>query len=62
MAMQQHADLTSLNTFGIAAKADRLARFDSVDGLRELLSTPAVSQAPVLILGGGSNILFTHDF
>ena len=62
MAMQQHADLTSLNTFGIAAKADRLARFDTVDGLRELLSTPAVSQAPVLILGGGSNILFTQDF
>ncbi|MEZ4791181.1 MAG: UDP-N-acetylmuramate dehydrogenase [Flavobacteriales bacterium] len=62
MVMQQHADLTSLNTFGIAAKADRLARFDTVDGLRELLSTPAVRNAPVLILGGGSNILFTHDF
>lgn len=62
MAIQHHADLSSLNTFGIAAKADRLARFDTVDGLRDLLSTPEVSGAPLLILGGGSNILFTQDF
>lgn len=62
MAMQQHVDLKPYNTFGIAVKADRLARFSTVAELRTLLATPEVKSAPLLILGGGSNILFTQDF
>lgn len=62
MALQHHADLKPFNTFGIAATADRLARFNTVDELRSLLASPEVKGAPLLILGGGSNILFTRDF
>ncbi|MGV3540991.1 MAG: UDP-N-acetylmuramate dehydrogenase, partial [Rufibacter sp.] len=49
------------NTFGIDAKAKVLAEFTSVDELKELLRHPEVSQLPLLVLGGGSNVLFTQD-
>ncbi|MBX2973090.1 MAG: UDP-N-acetylmuramate dehydrogenase [Flavobacteriales bacterium] len=62
MTFQQHASLKPFNTFGIPATADRLGRFSNVDELRGLLASPEVKGAPLLILGGGSNILFTQDF
>jgi len=62
MALQHDLDLTPYNTFGIAARADRAAPFRNADELRGLLADPAVSGNPLLILGGGSNILFTQDF
>lgn len=62
MAVQHNVDLKPFNTFGIAVKADALARFTSVEDLRLLLDSPEVSSRPHLVLGGGSNILFTQDF
>ncbi len=62
MPLQHNASLQPFNTFGIAATADRLGRFHTVDELRALLALPEVQGAPLLILGGGSNVLFTHDF
>lgn len=62
MDLQQNASLKAYNTFGIEASADRLGRFSSVAELRELLALPEVKAAPLLVLGGGSNILFTKDF
>ena len=62
MDLQHNASLQAFNTFGIAAAADRLGRFSSGDELRALLATPEVKNGPLLILGGGSNILFTQDF
>ncbi len=62
MAVQHNVDLKPFNTFGIAVKADALARFTSVEELRDLLASPEVSSRPHLVLGGGSNILFTQDF
>ncbi len=62
MVFQQNADIRGHNTFGIAAKADHLARFSTVAELRVLLATPEVNGQPHLILGGGSNLLFTRDF
>lgn len=60
--MRPNADLQPYNTFGIAALADRLGRFTSEAELRAHLARPEVRSAPLLILGGGSNILFTRDF
>jgi len=62
MPIARHADLTALNTLGIAAKADALARFSSTEDLRGLLAAPELAPLPRLVLGGGSNILFTRDF
>lgn len=60
MQISQQVDLTSLNTFGIRAYAARYAEFSSEEELRDLLR---VSKGKaLLILGGGSNILFTRDF
>lgn len=53
--------LQAYNTFGIAAKAAALARVRSVDDLRELLNQRTWAHAAKLVLGGGSNLVFTGD-
>jgi UDP-N-acetylmuramate dehydrogenase len=60
--IQSAVSLRPFNTFGVEAKAAFFAAVRSVDQLRELLAEPRVRDLPRLILGGGSNILFTRDF
>lgn len=62
MNLHCHASLQPFNTFGIAVKADALCSFQAVEELRALLAAPELSALPRLVLGGGSNILFTRDF
>ncbi|AKD04874.1 UDP-N-acetylmuramate dehydrogenase [Pontibacter korlensis] len=62
MKLQTDFPLKPYNTFGIDVKAKLFARFDSVEELQELLQMPELKQEPKLILGGGSNLLFTKDF
>ena len=50
------------NTFGIAATADRYCLVRSEAELRSLLADPALTDRPCLILGGGSNMVFTRHF
>lgn len=54
--------LIKLNTFGMDVKARRFAAFASVNELQELLNQWKASAHELLVLGGGSNILFTKDF
>lgn len=54
--------LQHFNTFGIAARARRFLDIDSVDQLAATLADPALGALPRLVLGGGSNLLFTRDF
>ncbi|MEY4603075.1 MAG: hypothetical protein RIT43_367 [Bacteroidota bacterium] len=58
--IQENVDLFHVNTFGIHAKARYFAGFKSVNDLKELLNDRP--EGPLLILGGGSNILLTKDF
>lgn len=66
MNVEENKSLKSLNTFGIDVSAKYFAAFSSVDELHELLEFKqqprANGQLPKLILGGGSNILFTGDY
>ncbi|TXK44273.1 UDP-N-acetylmuramate dehydrogenase [Pontibacter qinzhouensis] len=62
MMLQPDYSLKPYNTFGIDVKAKFFARFQTVEELQELLKLPEVWQEEKLILGGGSNILFTKDF
>lgn len=51
--------MTGRNTFGIEVFADTLIEFESEEELREAL---LIAKAPVLTIGGGSNLLFMNDF
>ncbi len=64
MPMKDFADydLTRHNTFGIKAKCRRFIEFDCVDDLRNILNGLTESDQPLLLLGGGSNLLLTQDY
>ncbi len=50
------------NTFGIDARARYFGKFESIETLMILLTKNQKPKTKNLILGGGSNILFTHDY
>jgi UDP-N-acetylmuramate dehydrogenase len=60
MQVLENFPLKDLNTFGVRANARYYAAFDSIASLNEILA--AYSSQPLLILGGGSNVLLTKDF
>ena len=60
--IQENISLRRLNTFGIEAKAKYFVEVTSAENLQELLRHPIYRDYPHLVLGGGSNILFTRDF
>src|SRR5205085_11392851 len=60
MMLYQNFSLKSYNTFGIDVYAKYFSEFTSVNELEDLLSTINAQQS--MILGGGSNILFTKNF
>ena len=66
MTVQENISIKEYNSFGISGYANLFAKFNSLDELSELLEfekrTTNNQQRPTLILGGGSNILFTKDF
>jgi UDP-N-acetylmuramate dehydrogenase len=61
MLIERNASLRHLNSFGVAARAAGLARVRDLESLPALLDDPAWRERPVLVLGGGSNVLFTRD-
>lgn len=50
------------NTFGIDAKCRRFVEFESVDELKLIISSLSLDDSPLLVIGGGSNLLFTGDY
>jgi UDP-N-acetylmuramate dehydrogenase len=62
MQLEENVSLRPYNTFGLDVQARYFARFASADELRQLLASPQVQAGPLLILGGGSNLLLTQDF
>lgn len=60
MNLQENISLRLYNSFGIDAKTRFFSAFKDEDELEEALSLNP--QSTKLILGGGSNILFTKDF
>ena len=53
--------LKPYNTFGIDVKAKLFCEIDSTEKLSELIQSGVTIRQPLLLLGGGSNILFTGD-
>ena len=58
----ENASLASRNTLRVAAKASLLAEIRDATKLPELLQFPMIRGRPLLVLGEGSNVLFTGDF
>lgn len=61
MNLRQNISLKPYNTFGIDATARFFSGFSAVDDLKELLLFQKQQKLKSLILGGGSNVLFTKD-
>ncbi len=59
MTLIENQSLQALNTFGIPARARYFATADSEADLRAAFQQGII---PLLILGGGSNMLLTQDF
>jgi UDP-N-acetylmuramate dehydrogenase len=57
MQIKQDHSLLPYNTFGIEVKAAQFVEIESIADLRQVLKARI---KPTLILGGGSNLLFTH--
>lgn len=59
---QKNTDITPFTTFGIPTRAKYFAPVKSLDHLQEVLDNKPKDYNKLLILGGGSNMLFTQDY
>lgn len=62
MIIQKNTSLKPYNTFGLDVNAGFLVTIDSVDDLDEVYQTGRFRSQKKMILGGGSNVLFTRGF
>jgi protein PhnA len=62
MNIEQNVSLLPYNTFGIAARAAYFTHLTHEKDIAPLLREPIFQQQTPLILGGGSNLLFTDNF
>lgn len=61
--IQEHFPLKKHNTFGVEAFARYYVEINTESALVALFTEqPVLVEQPILVLGGGSNILFTRDF
>ena len=60
--IDKNVSLRAYNTFGIDVTARYFCRITNEDEFKSLLQTDLYKNEKVLILGGGSNVLFTKDF
>jgi UDP-N-acetylmuramate dehydrogenase len=62
MKIEKNKSLKKLNTFGIDVYARKYVDIYDEDELKQFLSSGVLKDDPALVLGGGSNILFTQDY
>ncbi len=62
MHIQENYSLKTHNTFGVAAQARWFVAIEQESDLVDLFAQEWVKPLPKLVLGGGSNMLFTQDF
>ncbi|MFA7553546.1 MAG: UDP-N-acetylmuramate dehydrogenase [Spongiibacteraceae bacterium] len=60
--IQQHVSLRAFNTLAIEASARYFCEVRSAEDIPEVLAFAEQRHLPVLILGGGSNIVLTDDY
>lgn len=62
MEIKQAISLQTYNTFNLEVAASHFVEIDKLEQLEELVESPLFLSSNKLILGGGSNLLFTEDF
>lgn len=62
MQIQNDISLKAFNTFGIEVSAKHFAKFDTLSELQALNEYRIIKNEKLLVLGGGSNVLFTGDY
>ena len=62
MIIRENQSLRKYNTFAVEAKAKYFVIINTKEELYRLFSKEKYARLPRLLLGGGSNILFTKDF
>lgn len=62
MIILENISLKPYNTFGVEARASLFAEMHTLQDIQTFLNTERYKGRPKLIMGGGSNILFTKDF
>lgn len=58
----ENFNLSAYNTFGIDVSCRRFVEFEDASEVTPLLCSLTEADLPLLIIGGGSNLLFTGDF
>ena len=61
MQLNKNISLKSYNTFGVEVKAQLLIDIESEEELKQAYQSTEFMALPKLVLGGGSNILFTKN-
>ncbi|MEO7010228.1 MAG: UDP-N-acetylmuramate dehydrogenase, partial [Caldimonas sp.] len=61
MQIESGVSLKPYNTFGLPAVAQTLVRIAGDADVRKVVDHPQLGRAAKFILGGGSNIILTHD-
>jgi UDP-N-acetylmuramate dehydrogenase len=62
MTISSNVSLKHYHTFSIDCIANQLVQFEHIDELKDFLLQKQISDQKFLILGGGSNLLFTETF
>lgn len=62
MIFEENVSLKPYNTFGLDYKADLLIHTDEISEVSGLFRERKKIKEPLLVLGGGSNLLFMGDF
>ena len=61
LQLQVDASLKPFNSFGVDVRARLFAEAHNDDEVREALQYCAERELPLLVIGGGSNLLLTQD-
>lgn len=61
LPVEHQVNLRPMNSFGLPAVARRLVRITSDTDVRRLLDHPELGRLPRLVVGGGSNLVFSRD-
>ena len=62
LSIKSNFPLDNYNTFNISASTKLFFEFENENSLRKILDNEKYKNENLLILGGGSNILFSKNF